>query len=56
MSAKLKPDGIYVGQVMVAGSIKGTPWAAGNPNAIEQSRVGEAFYTLYDQRTDTYTG
>jgi NAD(P)-dependent dehydrogenase (short-subunit alcohol dehydrogenase family) len=55
LSAKLKPEGIYVGQVMIAGSVKDTPWAANNPNPIEQSRVGEAFYTLFEQRTDTYT-
>ncbi len=54
LSAKLKADGVYVGEVMIAGSIKGTSWAAGNPNAIEPSRVGEAFFTLYDQRTETY--
>jgi NAD(P)-dependent dehydrogenase (short-subunit alcohol dehydrogenase family) len=54
LAVKLKAEGVYVGEVMIAGSIKGTPWAAGNPNAIEQSRVGEAFFTLYDQRTETY--
>ena len=54
LAARLKADDVYVGEVMIAGSIKGTPWAAGNPNAIEQSRVGEVFFTLYDQRTETY--
>jgi NADP-dependent 3-hydroxy acid dehydrogenase YdfG len=54
LAAKLKPDDVYVGEVMIAGSIKGTPWAAGNPNAIEQALVGEAFLTLYTERTETY--
>lgn len=54
LSAKLKADSVYVGEVMIAGSIKGTSWAVGNPNPIEPSRVGEAFYTLFDQRTETY--
>jgi NAD(P)-dependent dehydrogenase (short-subunit alcohol dehydrogenase family) len=54
LSAKLKGDGIYVGEVTIAGSIKDTAWAVGNPNPIEQSRVGEAFFDLYDKRTETY--
>lgn len=55
LSAKLAADGIYVGEVTIAGSIKGTSWAAGNPNPIEPSRVGDTFYTLFEQRTETYT-
>lgn len=54
LSAKLKADDVYVGEVMIAGSIKGTAWAAGNPSPIEPSRVGETFYTLFEQRTETY--
>lgn len=54
LAARLKNEGVYVGEVMIAGSIKGTAWAEGNPNAIEQSRVGEAFYGLYDKRADTH--
>ncbi len=54
LAAKLKADGVYVGEVMIAGSIKGTAWATNNPNAIEQSLVGETFFTLYSQRTETY--
>lgn len=54
LAAKLKGDGVYVGEVMIAGSIKGTAWAEGNPNPIEPATVGEAFFTLYDNRTDTY--
>jgi len=51
---KLKGDGIQVGEVMIAGSIKGTPWAANNPNAIDPATVGSAFFDLYDKRTDNY--
>lgn len=54
LAARLKGEGVYVGEVMIAGSIKGTAWAEGNPNAIEQSRVGDAFYTLYDKRADAH--
>jgi len=54
LAAKLKPEGIYVGEVMISGTIKGTPWAANNPKTIEQSRMGEAFLKLYNERTETY--
>ena len=54
LSAKLAADGIYVGEVMIAGSIKGTPWGGDNPDAIEPSVVGDAFYRLYTERTETY--
>ena len=51
---KLKGDGVQVGEVMIAGSIKGTPWAANNPNAIDPATVGDAFFDLYEKRTDNY--
>lgn len=54
LAAKLKADDIHVAEVMIAGSIKGTGWASGNPDAIEPSRVGDTFYTLFEQRTETY--
>ena len=54
LAAKLKADGVYVGEVMIAGSIKGTAWAVNNPNAIDPAKVGETFFTLFDQRTETY--
>ncbi|RYE10576.1 MAG: SDR family NAD(P)-dependent oxidoreductase [Hyphomicrobiales bacterium] len=54
LAAKLKADDVFVGEVMIAGSIKGTSWAAGNPNPIEPSLVGETFYKLFDQRADNY--
>lgn len=51
---RLKPENVHVGEVMIAGSIKGTPWAANNPNAIEPATVGAAFYKLYADRTENY--
>lgn len=51
---RLKPEGVHVGEVMIAGSIKGTPWAANNPNAIEPATVGAAFHKLYADRADNY--
>jgi hypothetical protein len=49
---KLQADGIYVGEVMIAGSIKGTSWAG--DNAIEPALVGETFWKLYQDRGENY--
>ena len=51
---RLKPEGVHVGEVMIAGSIKGTAWATGNPNAIDPATVGQAFFKLYTDRTENY--
>lgn len=53
LSAKLKPDGIYVGELMVLGTVKGTPWDSGNAT-IEASAVGNRFWELYRARTETW--
>ena len=55
LSQRLKKDGVYVGEVMVAGIIKGTP-VAGNGDgiesltAIESSTVADKFWELYQAR------
>jgi NAD(P)-dependent dehydrogenase (short-subunit alcohol dehydrogenase family) len=54
LSARLKDEGVHVGEVTIAGAIKGTAWATGNPNAIEPSAVGEAFHALFEGRSETY--
>jgi NAD(P)-dependent dehydrogenase (short-subunit alcohol dehydrogenase family) len=48
LAQRLKGDGVYVGEVMVAGAIKGTPWASGD--AIEPSAVANSFWALYQTR------
>jgi hypothetical protein len=50
LSEKLKPEGIYVGEVMVLGLIQGTPWDNGNAT-IPASRVAEQFWQLYRTRS-----
>jgi NAD(P)-dependent dehydrogenase (short-subunit alcohol dehydrogenase family) len=52
LAQRLKADGIYVGEVMVAGAIKGTAWDSGN--GIEASRVADAFWKLFELRRDNY--
>jgi len=50
LSQRLKDVGVYVGEVMVAGMIKGTVWDAGG--GIEASKVAEKFWELYQARGD----
>nr|MEA2799423.1 hypothetical protein [Phenylobacterium sp.] len=48
LAQRLKGDGVYVGEVMVAGTIKGTPWD--NGDGIEPSTVADKFWELYQAR------
>ena len=48
LSQRLKDEGVFIGEVMVAGSIKGTP--SDNPQAMAGSVVADAFWTLYQAR------
>jgi NAD(P)-dependent dehydrogenase (short-subunit alcohol dehydrogenase family) len=51
LAQRLKGDGIYVGEVMVAGMIKGTAWAR-DGQGIEGSTVANKFWELYQARTE----
>ena len=51
LAERLKADDVYVGEVMIAGSIKGTAWAG--ENAIDPATVGSKFWELYQGRTET---
>lgn len=48
LAQRLKGDGVYVGEVMIYGTIKGTPTDSGN--AIDASIVAEKFWDLYQSR------
>ncbi len=54
LAAKLKPEGIYVGEVMVLGAIKGTAWDSGNAT-IEASAVADKFFSIFQSRTEVRT-
>jgi NADP-dependent 3-hydroxy acid dehydrogenase YdfG len=49
LAARLKSEGVYVGEVMVAGTIKGSAWDNGKAN-IEGSAIAEKFWSLYQAR------
>jgi short-subunit dehydrogenase len=53
LSAKLKADGIYVGELMVLGTVKGTPWDSGNAT-LEASAIANKFWDLYRTRTEVW--
>jgi len=48
LSERLKGDGVYVGEVMVAGGVKGT--ASGTDQGIESATIANTFWDLYKAR------
>ncbi len=51
LSARLKADGVYVGEVTIAGAIRGTPTDTG-AGSLEGSAVAEKFWALYRARSE----
>jgi NADP-dependent 3-hydroxy acid dehydrogenase YdfG len=51
MAQALKPDGVYVGEVTVAGAVKGTQFA-GEGAGIEGATIADKFWELYQARAD----
>jgi NADP-dependent 3-hydroxy acid dehydrogenase YdfG len=52
LAHKLKGQGVYVGEVVVTGTVKGTAFDNGSAT-IEPRTVGAKFWELYQQRTQT---
>ena len=50
LSKKLQPEGVYVGEVMVVGSIKGGAYDGGQPNTLPASKVADKLWDLYRAR------
>lgn len=51
LATRLAADGIYVGEVMVTGSVKGTAFDHGNAN-LDGADIGEKFWTLFQERRE----
>jgi NADP-dependent 3-hydroxy acid dehydrogenase YdfG len=51
LAERLKGDGIYVGEVMVAGTVKGTAWDTGNATLVAGAIAGK-FWELYQARSE----
>jgi NAD(P)-dependent dehydrogenase (short-subunit alcohol dehydrogenase family) len=47
----LKGDGIYVGEIMTFGTIKGTP--SDNPSSVDPSVIADKFWEMYTSRSET---
>lgn len=54
LAQRLKGEGIYVGEVMIRGTIKGTPTDSGN--SIDPSRIADKFWELYQTRGEMLAG
>ncbi len=51
LAQQMKPEGIYVGEVMVAGMVKGTPHASAE-GGIEPSAIAAKFWELFEARDE----
>jgi short-subunit dehydrogenase len=51
LAHRLRGDGVYVGEVMVAGMIKGTRWDSGQAN-LDGSTIANKFWELYEARAE----
>jgi NADP-dependent 3-hydroxy acid dehydrogenase YdfG len=51
LAERLKGEGVYVGEVMVAGAVKGTAYAAGG-DGIDPVAISDKFWALYQARTE----
>lgn len=51
LAQRLRGEGVYVGEVMIAGSIKGTAWAT--EKAMDPADVGNKFWELFQARDET---
>jgi NAD(P)-dependent dehydrogenase (short-subunit alcohol dehydrogenase family) len=53
LAEKLKPEGIYIGEVVVMSSVKGTPFDTGNA-PLDGSTVAAKFWEIFKARKDVY--
>ncbi len=52
LAKKLAVDGIYVGEIMVAGTIKGTSFDRGDAMSIDSKTIADKYWAMYTARTD----
>lgn len=51
LAQRLKSDGVYVGEVMVAGTVKGSAWDKGDAN-LDPRTIADKFWELYQGRDE----
>jgi len=54
LAEKLKPEGVYIGEVVVLSTVKGTAFDSGS-STLEPHAVGEKFWQLYTERKEHTT-
>jgi NAD(P)-dependent dehydrogenase (short-subunit alcohol dehydrogenase family) len=52
LAKKLAADGIYVGEIMIAGTIKGTSFDRGDAMSIDAKTVADKYWELYTTRKE----
>jgi NAD(P)-dependent dehydrogenase (short-subunit alcohol dehydrogenase family) len=52
LSHKLKAEGVYVGEVIVTGTVRGSAFDKGNAN-LEGSAIAQKFWDLFSERKET---
>jgi hypothetical protein len=50
---KLKGEGVYVGEVVVLGQVKGTAFDSGQAT-LDPSDIADRFWQIYQGRTEIY--
>ena len=53
LAKRLEIEGVYLAEVMVLGTIKGTPWDRGQAT-LEASTIAERFWHLYQSRKERF--
>ncbi|MGP3535129.1 SDR family NAD(P)-dependent oxidoreductase [Microbacterium sp. RD1] len=53
LAERLRGDGIYVGEVVIAGTMQGSPYAG--PTAIDPAEVADRLWTMAQERTEVRT-
>ena len=53
LAQKLRSEGVFVGEVMVMGTVKGTAFDQGGPS-IEPASIADRFWELYSARAPTF--
>mgnify|MGYP001548374604 CR=1 FL=1 len=53
LAESLRGDGVYVGEVMVVGTVTGTAFDSGHAN-LDPASIAAKFWELYAARTETY--
>lgn len=52
LAARLREEGVYVGEIVINGSVKGSPYAG--PTAIDPADIAHRLWTMAEERTDVH--